>query len=125
MGPLPIGVALSRLVLAQPTPTNAPADTARPVPAGVNQESRLVVFGSTGFAIDGYFNQAINGDVLLNSISWLSQDDAQTLSVRPRDVKNRRLVVSPSLKTGLFISAVIVVPLLSTIMAIGLWWQRR
>ncbi len=125
MGPLPIGVALSRLVLAQPTPTNAPADAASPVPAGINQESRLVVFGSTGFAIDGYFNQAINGDVLLNSISWLSQDDAQPLSVRPRDVKNRRLVVSPSLKTGLFISAVIVVPLLSTIMAIGLWWQRR
>lgn len=124
MGPLPIGVALSRLVLAQP-PTSEPQPAGRPTATGNNQEARLVVFGSTGFAIDGYFNQAINGDVLLNSISWLSQDDAQPLSVRPRDVKNRRLVVSPSLKTGLFISAVIVVPLLSTIMAIGLWWKRR
>jgi ABC-type uncharacterized transport system involved in gliding motility auxiliary subunit len=120
MGPLPIGVALSRLVVV---PTTAPS-TASPAPVS-NLESRLVVFGNTAFAMDGYFNQGINGDVLLNSISWLSQDDTQPLSVRPRSVKNRRIIPSQSLVVGLFVSAVIVVPLLGLIAALGLWWRRR
>jgi ABC-type uncharacterized transport system involved in gliding motility auxiliary subunit len=118
MGPLPIGVALSRLVAV---PTVAPAS---PAPVS-NLESRLVVFGNTAFAMDGYFNQGINGDVLLNSISWLSQDDTQPLSVRPRSVKNRRIIPSQSLVVGLFVSAVIVVPLLGLITALVLWWRRR
>jgi ABC-type uncharacterized transport system involved in gliding motility auxiliary subunit len=118
MGPLPIGVALSRLV-AVPT-----AATASPAPAS-NLESRLVVFGNTAFAMDGYFNQGINGDVLLNSISWLSQDDTQPLSVRPRSVKNRRIIPSQALVVGLFVSAVVVVPLLGLIAALVLWWRRR
>ncbi|MBE9029672.1 Gldg family protein [filamentous cyanobacterium LEGE 11480] len=134
MGPLPIGVALSRVVLptATPSPTTAnaqpspsPSPSPSPTPVSPSQEARMVVFGNTGFAMDGYFNQAINGDVLLNSISWLSQDDAQPLSVRPRSVKNRRIIPSQELVLGLFISAVIMVPLLGLITAIGLWWRRR
>jgi ABC-type uncharacterized transport system involved in gliding motility auxiliary subunit len=85
----------------------------------------MVVFGNTGFALDGYSTQGINGDVLLNSISWLSQDDAQPLSVRPRSVKNRRIIPSQELVVGLFVSAVVVVPLLGLLAAIGLWWRRR
>jgi ABC-type uncharacterized transport system involved in gliding motility auxiliary subunit len=125
LGPLPIGVALSRLVLAPATPSNGAISGVSPAPVLPNQEVRMVVFGSTGFAMDGYFNQAINGDVLINSISWLSQDDTQPLSVRPRSVKNRRIMVPQALKTGLLISSVIVVPLLGLLTAIALWWQRR
>ncbi|MFM2428847.1 MAG: hypothetical protein RLZZ511_60 [Cyanobacteriota bacterium] len=118
MGPLPIGVALSR-VLAIP-PTSPPASP-NPQP----QETRMVVFGNTGFAIDGYFNQAINGDVLINSVSWLSQSDAQPMSVRSRNVKNRRIIPSAGLVQGLFITSVVVVPLLGLLAAIALWWRRR
>jgi ABC-type uncharacterized transport system involved in gliding motility auxiliary subunit len=123
MGPLPIGVALSRLV-AVPTANVPTSPTASPAPAA-GLESRMVVFGNTAFAMDGYFNQAINGDVLLNSISWLSQDDTQTLSVRPRSVKNRRIIPSRSLVVGLFVTSVIVVPLLGLVAALVLWWRRR
>jgi ABC-type uncharacterized transport system involved in gliding motility auxiliary subunit len=121
MGPLPIGVALSRLV-ALPTVSSSPTAT---TPAAAGLEARMVVFGNAAFAMDGYFNQAINGDVLLNSISWLSQDDTQTLSVRPRSVKNRRIIPSRSLVVGLFVTSVIVVPLLGLLAAVVLWWRRR
>jgi ABC-type uncharacterized transport system involved in gliding motility auxiliary subunit len=124
MGPLPIGVALSRVLATAATPNpTSPNPTATPNSAPA--ETRMVVFGNTGFAIDGYFNQAINGDVLINSISWLSQSDAQPMSVRSRNVKNRRIIPSAGLVQGLFITAVVVVPLLGLIAAIGLWWRRR
>jgi ABC-type uncharacterized transport system involved in gliding motility auxiliary subunit len=122
MGPLPIGVALSRLVAV---PGSTPNPTPSATPSASNLESRMVVFGNTAFAIDGYFNQGINGDVLINSISWLSQDDTQPLSVRPRNLKNRRIVPSAALVNGLFITAVVLVPLLGLVAALGLWWRRR
>jgi ABC-type uncharacterized transport system involved in gliding motility auxiliary subunit len=105
-GPLAIGVALSRVT----TP---------------NAEARLVVFGSVGFAIDGYFNQAINGDMVINSVSWLSQDSSQLMSVRSRDVRSRRIIPTPALVTGLFLAAVVIVPLLGLLAAAILWWRRR
>jgi ABC-type uncharacterized transport system involved in gliding motility auxiliary subunit len=105
-GPLAIGVALSRVT----TP---------------NAEARMVVFGSVGFAIDGYFNQAINGDVVINSVSWLSQDSSQLMSVRSRDVRSRRIIPTPALVTGLFLAAVVIVPLLGLLAAAILWWRRR
>jgi ABC-type uncharacterized transport system involved in gliding motility auxiliary subunit len=55
----------------------------------------------------------------------LSQDDTQTLSVRPRSVKNRRIIPSRSLVVGLFVTAVILVPLMGLLTALGLWWRRR
>jgi ABC-type uncharacterized transport system involved in gliding motility auxiliary subunit len=122
MGPLPIGVALSRLVAV---PGSTPNPTPSATPSASNLESRMVVFGNTAFAIDGYFNQGINGDVLINSISWLSQDDTQPLSVRPRNLKNRRIVPSAALVNGLLITAVVLVPLLGLVAALGLWWRRR
>jgi ABC-type uncharacterized transport system involved in gliding motility auxiliary subunit len=126
MGPLPIGVALSRLVAVPgSTPSVVPSATPSATPSASNLESRMVVFGNTAFAIDGYFNQGINGDVLINSISWLSQDDTQPLSVRPRNLKNRRIVPSAALVNGLFITAVVLVPLLGLVAALGLWWRRR
>jgi ABC-type uncharacterized transport system involved in gliding motility auxiliary subunit len=138
MGPLPIGVALSRVITppsispsVSPSPTPSPSvspsprPTVSPSPTPTNPESRMVVFGSAGFAIDGYFNQAINGDVFINSVSWLSQDESQTLSVRPRDVRNRRIIPTNALVVGLFLASVVIVPLLGLILAAVLWWRRR
>lgn len=139
LGPLPIGVALSRLIQTvpaapSPTPTGAapasptptsPTPTASPSSILGSQEARLVVFGNSAFAMDGYFNQAINGDVFINSIGWLAQDDAQPLSVRSRSFKSRRIIPAPALVAGLFWGPVVLVPVIGFGAAIGLWWRRR
>ncbi|RMF23469.1 MAG: ABC transporter, partial [Cyanobacteria bacterium J083] len=36
------------------------------------KESRLVVFGSSTFASNGWFQQQLNGDIFLNSVDWLA-----------------------------------------------------
>lgn len=75
--------------------------------------------------MDGYFSQVINSDVWLNSISWLSQDDTQPLSMRLRDVKNRRIVPTPGLVNGIFWGGVIVLPAIGLLAAFVLWLRRR
>lgn len=88
-------------------------------------ESRLVVFGSTTFATNGWFEQQLNGDILLNSISWLVGEDQETLSIRPKEAANRRIILS-SLQAGIISwLALRIMPFLALVTGVYFWWQRR
>ena len=108
-GPLFLGVALSRKLKA---PSNS-------------QESRLVVFGDSDFATDGVFDKQLNGDVFLNSVSWLSKQDEQLLSIRPKEAKNRRINLNTQQANILSLTALVFVPLIGFATAALLWWRRR
>ena len=87
--------------------------------------ARLVVFGSTTFATNGWFEQQLNGDILLNSISWLVGEDQDTLSIRPKDAANRRINLS-SLQAGVISwLALRIMPFAALVMGVYLWWKRR
>lgn len=138
-GPLTLGVALSRQVQApskskqsatatspeaspKPSPTNSPAVAeSDKKPA----ESRLVVVGDADFATDGLFEQQLNGDVFLNSAVWLSKQDEQLLSIRPKEAKNRRINLTPQQANILGLTSLLLVPLIGFGTAAILWWQRR
>jgi ABC-type uncharacterized transport system involved in gliding motility auxiliary subunit len=122
---------------SSPSPSPKPAASASPSPSplpsasatqGTEQkpkEARLVVIGNSRFAEDGAVNQGINGDVFINSVRWLSHADDQSLSIRPKEAKNRRLGLSAqqaSLATWL---AIAIFPLIGFGTAFGVWWQRR
>lgn len=104
------------------TETEAPAESAEPENSA---EARLVVIGNSSFATDGLFNQQLNGDVFLNAVSWLSQQDDATLSIRPKEVTNRRILMSPQEQIGLGIFSWLVLPLIGFAIAFVLWWRRR
>lgn len=115
-GPLTVGYALSRVVSAKPE-ANAPPKTT---------QARMVVIGNAQFAIDGLFEQQLNGDIFLNSISWLSnQDDSQTLSVRPKEQNQRRLNLTPLQINLLGWISLVILPLIGFASAVLLWWLRR
>jgi ABC-type uncharacterized transport system involved in gliding motility auxiliary subunit len=145
-GPLTLGVALSRKLTAvpeepQPTPTPSPiaSPTASPTaspgaspttatqeaPKPTPGEARMVVIGNSDFATNGLLQQQLNGDVFLNSVTWLSQQDTQALSIRPKEAKNRRINLSASQANLLVLLSVIILPLLGFGGAGILWWQRR
>jgi len=151
-GPLTLGVALTRKLLNSPTaipnpiPTaqNSPTAIPNPIPTAQNspttipnpipttttspttaKESRLVVFGNSNFATDSLFEQQLNGDVFLNTVSWLSQQDEKLLSIRPKEPKNRRIIISNLEANLLTISAVILLPLLGLLTGFIIWWKRR
>ena len=147
-GPLTLGVALSRkaessaaspMIETRPTTSpeasSTPSSTGQPQasPSAVNKEntdkrtseSRLVVYGNSSFATDGWFEQQLNSDVFLNSIGWLSKRDEQTLSIRPKEQKNRRLNLTPLQAGALGWTALVIIPLVGFTTAGMIWWRRR
>ena len=146
-GPFAIGVALSRpaleadakqpnkptseaAVAAETDSAEAPSETA---PALADQpetdlpaeESRMVVIGNASFALDGLFNQQLNGDIFLNSVNWLSKLDNLTLSIRPKEPTNRRFNLTITQQILLMLLALVVFPLLGLVGAGTLWARRR
>lgn len=96
------------------------SETAEP-----GNESRLVVIGNSTFATDGVFNQQLNGDVFLNSVSWLAQEDDATLSIRAKEVTDRRIVLSTGKQVFLSLLAWFILPLIGFAAAVFMWWRRR
>ncbi|MBD1924072.1 Gldg family protein [Microcoleus sp. FACHB-831] len=110
------------------SPTAAPTPSPTPTLANPNQKlpvSRLVVLGNSDFATDNLFDKQLNGDVFINSISWLSKRDEQVLSIRPKEVKNRRINMSVQQSRSLAWTALIIMPLVGFITALVTWWRRR
>lgn len=115
------------------SPTASPNQTPQASPSPNNgenankkaPEARLVVFGTSNFASDGWFGQQLNGDVFLNSVSWLSKRDEQAFSIRPREQKNRRINLTPLQAIALGWTALAIVPLVGLTTAGVMWWRRR
>lgn len=130
-GSLVLGAAFSRPVRAEavesapdeasgasPSPSPTPADP----PSG---ESRLVAIGNSSFISDGLINQQLNRDVFLNAVAWLSQEDTQTLAIRPAEPTNRRVTLSLQQQVWLALGTMALLPLVGFLAAIGVWWKRR
>ncbi|MEP0919206.1 Gldg family protein [Leptolyngbya sp. DQ-M1] len=129
-GPLAIGVALERIVTptVSPSPSPSPSPTASPSPsptASPAKPARMIIFGNSTFVVNGFFNQQLNGDVFLNSVTWLSQDQLQPLSIRPKEVRNRRIVLTNEQAVLIGFLALGLVPLFGFVSAGVVWWQRR
>ncbi|TAE57403.1 MAG: ABC transporter, partial [Nostocales cyanobacterium] len=112
------------------TPTNSPTSTNSPTEENQeqenkNKESRLVIVGNSDFARDGLFPQQLNGDVFLNSVTWLSQQEQQPLSIRPKEATNRRIIMSTAKANILSISSLLVLPFLALATGAIIWWKRR
>ncbi|MBW4463894.1 MAG: Gldg family protein [Pegethrix bostrychoides GSE-TBD4-15B] len=128
-GPFDMGAAFSRTVetpeAAKP-PEPSPSPSPSPDEAEKTQpEARLVVIGSSSFATDGLFDQQLNGDLFLNAVSWLSQQDDQVLSIRPKEMTNRRIVMSGAQQISSVLLALVLLPLLGFGTAALIWWRRR
>jgi ABC-type uncharacterized transport system involved in gliding motility auxiliary subunit len=86
---------------------------------------RMVVFGNSSFATNGWFEQQFNSDVFLNSVKWLANEDEQLLSIRPKELSNRRINLSPELAALLGWLAIAFFPLCAFVGAGAIWWVKR
>lgn len=112
----------------EPPADNTPAEdtlTDDALSTDAPRDSRMVVIGNSTFATDGQFNRFLNGDVFLNSISWLSQIDNPTLSIQPKEATNRRFNMAVRQEILLTLLALVVFPLAGLIGAGTLWARRR
>jgi len=116
-GPLTLAMAV------QPVPPKkqpAPADAAAPSSA-----ARLVVFGDSDFAANSFFRLYGNGDLVLNAINWLAEDEA-VISIRPKEARVSPLILNSEQEGLLFWVSIVILPGAALLAGLGAWqWRRR
>ena len=110
-GPLSLAVAASREM--REASDDKPALT-----------SRMVITGTSNFAIDAYFQVQGNGNLFLNMISWLAQDD-DLISIRPKPVDDRRIILSQGQLAMVRIFTIFLLPGAAAVMGIVVIVRRR
>ena len=88
-------------------------------------EARLVVIGNSNFVLNNLVNQQSNGDVFLNTVGWLSQNDDQAITIRPKEATNRRIVLDTGKAVTIALTALAILPLIGFGGAVFLWLKRR
>ncbi|MCW5316026.1 ABC transporter [Nostoc sp. KVJ3] len=124
----PVSLLPSPTIQTKASPTVTASPLSSPTDDKSKQtatESRMVVLGNSDFATDGLFQQQLNGDVFLNSVTWLSQQDRQLLSISPKEPRNRRINLTNTQANFLALSSQWILPLIGLVAAAVIWWQRR
>jgi ABC-type uncharacterized transport system involved in gliding motility auxiliary subunit len=103
-GPITLGVAASK-------------------PEG-DKEARLVVIGDSDFAANQFFGIQRNGDLFMNSINWLAQDE-DLISIRPKNPADRKVSMTEADQNQLFWIALVLMPLATIGSGVYIWWRRR
>ena len=86
--------------------------------------ARLVVIGNSFFTANNFFPVQRDGDLFLNSINWLAQDE-NLISIRPKAPTNRRLTFTSAQQTLFYWFSLAVVPGIVFVTGAVLWWKRR
>ncbi len=87
-------------------------------------EARVEVIGNSHFAANDYFRMQRNGDLFLNSVSWLAEDE-DLISIRPKNPENRSVEFTASTGQLLFWFIIIVLPAIALFSGILVWAKRR
>jgi ABC-type uncharacterized transport system involved in gliding motility auxiliary subunit len=110
-GPLSLTVAATKEI--KPSSDNAPAI-----------KSRMTVTGTSGFPVNAYFPLQGNGNLFLNMVSWLAQDE-DLISIRPKAPEDRRILLSQSQMSMLRLFTVFVLPGIALVVGVAVVIKRR
>jgi ABC-type uncharacterized transport system involved in gliding motility auxiliary subunit len=89
-----------------------------------NKKARMVVFGDSDFASNQAFGLQGNGNLFLNTVSWLAQDES-FISIRPKNPEDRRLTMTDA--QGKLVSYVMLLflPVGVLVAGVSVWMKRR
>jgi ABC-type uncharacterized transport system involved in gliding motility auxiliary subunit len=118
-GPVSLAVAVS----APATPATPPGEAPKPDDAP-KPETRIVVFGDSDFATNGWLGIPGNRDLFLNAVNWLAQQE-NMIAIRPRDPQDRRVTLTADQERRIFWLTVLIVPGLILLAGVQTWWRRR
>jgi ABC-type uncharacterized transport system involved in gliding motility auxiliary subunit len=106
-------------------------DTAGPLSIGVSayrtegdKQARMVVIGNAEYAANQWVNLQHNGDLFLNTVDWLAQDE-NLISIRPKSVTNRRVTLTEAQSRGLWWFSQFFLPGIVIFAGVTIWWKRR
>ena len=118
-GPVSLAAAVSSPATDVPAPAAGvkPEETSKP-------ESRVVVFGDSDFASNGWLGIQGNRDLFMNAVNWLAQQE-NLISIRPRDPEDRRITLTADQQERIFWLTVFIIPGLILLGGVHSWWRRR
>lgn len=88
------------------------------------KEARVVVIGDSDFANNAFLRLQRNGDLFLNAVSWLAEDE-DLISVRPKDSENRGVQMTSADSRTLFWVTMVVLPGAALGLGVLVWSRRR
>ncbi|KMP12661.1 hypothetical protein UR09_00725 [Candidatus Nitromaritima sp. SCGC AAA799-A02] len=123
-GPVPVAVIATREISATEE-NKKPADEKKDPDESKKsiKKARLVVIGDSDFAGNKYFNFSGNGDLFLNTASYLANEE-NLISIRPKERKNSPLSLTRAQGT-FFLMLGILIPGGVVFAGIRTWWRRR
>jgi ABC-type uncharacterized transport system involved in gliding motility auxiliary subunit len=112
--PTPTAGADGKAATPPPTP---PADSPK-------KDTRIVVFGDSDFVSNSGLGVPGNGDLFLNSVNWLAQQE-NLISIRPKTTEDRRVTLTQEQQFMVFLFSVAFLPGMIVLAGIVNWWRRR
>jgi ABC-type uncharacterized transport system involved in gliding motility auxiliary subunit len=110
-GPLPLAVAATK---------SAAADGS----ANGSSGSRLAVFGDSDFAANYLFGFQKNGDLFMNVVSWLAEEE-DLIAIPPKNPEDRRISLTASSSKIIMLVSLVLLPLAAFGSAIAVYVKRR
>lgn len=87
-------------------------ETRGPLPVAAvatKDKARLVVYGTSSFAMNQFINLQGNRDFFLNTVSWLAEQEDQ-ISIRPKETKSAPVFLSSQQAQAVFLLPVVILP---------------
>jgi hypothetical protein len=92
--------------------------------ASADKRFRLVISGTSKFAINEYFSYVSNGELSVAIMRWLAEDETSP-NLAPRTYSLPEVVLTSAQMRDTFIVLEIVLPLSTALFGVAMWWRRR
>ncbi|MGB6065034.1 MAG: Gldg family protein [Desulfomonilaceae bacterium] len=87
-------------------------------------KARIVVSGSALFASNKFFKLQGNGDLFMNTVSWLAEDE-NLIAIRPKSSKSQPIVLTGNESLTMLLVPVVFIPLAWIIAGVAVFLYRR
>ncbi|MFP3866655.1 MAG: GldG family protein [Desulfobacteraceae bacterium] len=111
---------------SDPAEPKADRQVDQPKERGRDQDKNdyLAVFGDADFAANTYFNLSGNGDLFLNTVNFLAEEEGQ-ITVRRQEEKSQPLMLTGYQSWVLLLSSLVLAPLAMIIAGVNAYLRRR
>jgi ABC-2 type transport system permease protein len=110
-GPVPLAVAVEGR-----WPGDA-ADQSKPF--------RLVLVGNSNFAANSYFPYVSNGDLAIEMVRWLAEDEARPAAKAQAFNPAQQITLTRDQMRSVFLAVEVLLPLSVILLGGAVWWKRR
>ena len=115
LGPMAIGA----MMIAGGTLTNEASGK-----QGDEKLTRMVIIGDSDFATNRHIQNGGNGDLFLNAVNWLAEEE-HLISIRPKQSAFSRLLLSKRASGFIRFTSVGLLPMLMLLIGGIIWWRNR